>query len=55
MKFKAANVQVLVMLMKKAHSLQVELAIPDGGVYGLQEDSRIIGLIYTAKMNKMKR
>uniref|UniRef100_A0A7N9ASG9 Ring finger protein 17 n=1 Tax=Mastacembelus armatus TaxID=205130 RepID=A0A7N9ASG9_9TELE len=28
--------------------------LPEGGVYGLQEDSRIIGLIYTAKVNKMK-
>ncbi|KAM7380101.1 hypothetical protein PAMP_003418 [Pampus punctatissimus] len=33
----------------------VESNLPEGGVYGLQEDSRIIGLIYTAKMNKMKR
>ncbi|KAM8749037.1 RING finger protein 17 isoform 2-T3 [Acanthopagrus schlegelii] len=33
---------------------EVESSIPKGGVYGLQEDSRIIGLIYTAKMNKMK-
>uniref|UniRef100_A0A4W5RKN9 Ring finger protein 17 n=1 Tax=Hucho hucho TaxID=62062 RepID=A0A4W5RKN9_9TELE len=29
--------------------------LPEGGVEGLQVDSRIIGLIYTAKMNKMKR
>uniref|UniRef100_A0A665V3T4 Ring finger protein 17 n=1 Tax=Echeneis naucrates TaxID=173247 RepID=A0A665V3T4_ECHNA len=28
--------------------------LPEGGVYSLQEDSRIIGLIYTAKMNKKK-
>uniref|UniRef100_A0A673WF16 Ring finger protein 17 n=1 Tax=Salmo trutta TaxID=8032 RepID=A0A673WF16_SALTR len=28
--------------------------LPEGGVEGLQVDSRIIGLIYTAKMNKMK-
>ncbi|XP_041857081.1 RING finger protein 17 isoform X2 [Melanotaenia boesemani] len=34
---------------------EVESALPEGGVYGLQEDSRIVGLIYTAKINKMKR
>uniref|UniRef100_A0A3Q3MRH5 Ring finger protein 17 n=1 Tax=Mastacembelus armatus TaxID=205130 RepID=A0A3Q3MRH5_9TELE len=34
---------------------ECELTLPEGGVYGLQEDSRIIGLIYTAKVNKMKR
>ncbi|XP_042371558.1 uncharacterized protein LOC121965480, partial [Plectropomus leopardus] len=33
----------------------VESSLPEGGVFGLQEDSRIIGLIYTSKMNKMKR
>ncbi|XP_035531967.1 RING finger protein 17 isoform X2 [Morone saxatilis] len=33
---------------------EVELTVPEGGVYELQEDSRIIGLIYTAKMNKIK-
>nr|XP_046259663.1 RING finger protein 17 isoform X1 [Scatophagus argus] len=33
---------------------EVESTVPKGGVYALQEDSRIIGLIYTAKMNKMK-
>ncbi|KAM7406894.1 hypothetical protein PAMA_002879 [Pampus argenteus] len=33
----------------------VESNLPEGGVYGLQEDSRIIGLIYTAEMNRMKR
>ncbi|XP_040005066.1 RING finger protein 17 isoform X2 [Xiphias gladius] len=33
---------------------EVESTLPEGGVYHLQEDSRIIGLIYTAKMNKMK-
>uniref|UniRef100_A0A3Q3XBP1 Tudor domain-containing protein n=1 Tax=Mola mola TaxID=94237 RepID=A0A3Q3XBP1_MOLML len=32
----------------------VESTVPEGGVYSLQEDSRIIGLIYTAKMNKNK-
>lgn len=36
-------------------SLQVVSTLPEGQVYGLQEDSRIIGLIYTTKMNKMKR
>ncbi|XP_032385352.1 RING finger protein 17 [Etheostoma spectabile] len=34
---------------------EVESNLPEGGVFGLQEDSRIIGLIYTSKMNKMKR
>ncbi|XP_059198689.1 RING finger protein 17 isoform X2 [Centropristis striata] len=34
---------------------EVESTLPEGGVFGLQEDSRIIGLIYTSKMNKMKR
>uniref|UniRef100_I3KFC2 Ring finger protein 17 n=1 Tax=Oreochromis niloticus TaxID=8128 RepID=I3KFC2_ORENI len=33
---------------------EVETTLPEGRVYGLQEDSRIIGLIYTTKMNKMK-
>ncbi|XP_029980184.1 RING finger protein 17 [Sphaeramia orbicularis] len=33
---------------------EVESTLPEGGVYGLQEDSRIIGLIYTTKMNKLK-
>ncbi|XP_051260855.1 RING finger protein 17 [Dicentrarchus labrax] len=33
---------------------EVELTVPEGGVHELQEDSRIIGLIYTAKMNKIK-
>ncbi|XP_063353651.1 RING finger protein 17 [Pelmatolapia mariae] len=34
---------------------EVESTLPEGRVYGLQEESRIIGLIYTTKMNKMKR
>ncbi|XP_071394673.1 RING finger protein 17 [Centroberyx affinis] len=34
---------------------KVESTLPEAGVSGLQEDSRIIGLIYTAKMNKMKK
>ncbi|XP_074513953.1 RING finger protein 17 [Sebastes fasciatus] len=34
---------------------EVESTLPEAGVFGLQEDSRIIGLIYTSKMNKMKR
>uniref|UniRef100_A0A673AY03 Ring finger protein 17 n=1 Tax=Sphaeramia orbicularis TaxID=375764 RepID=A0A673AY03_9TELE len=34
---------------------ECESTLPEGGVYGLQEDSRIIGLIYTTKMNKLKR
>ncbi|KAM4731883.1 RING finger protein 17 [Anableps anableps] len=33
---------------------EFESALPDGGVYGLQEESRIIGLIYTAEMNQLK-
>ncbi|XP_058476020.1 RING finger protein 17 isoform X2 [Solea solea] len=33
---------------------EVETTLPRGGVFCLQEDSRIIGLIYTAKINKMK-
>ncbi|XP_070770407.1 RING finger protein 17 [Enoplosus armatus] len=33
---------------------EVESTLPEGGVYGLQEDSRIIGLVYTAKMNRIK-
>uniref|UniRef100_A0A3P8VK16 Ring finger protein 17 n=1 Tax=Cynoglossus semilaevis TaxID=244447 RepID=A0A3P8VK16_CYNSE len=33
----------------------VETNLPEGGVFCLQEDSRIMGLIYTAKMNKTKR
>ncbi|XP_023259049.1 RING finger protein 17 [Seriola lalandi dorsalis] len=33
---------------------EVKSTLPEGGVYCLQEDSRIIGLIYTSKMNKMK-
>lgn len=41
--------------MNKANSLQTELTVPEGGVYGIQEDSRIIGLIYTAKIHKNKR
>uniref|UniRef100_A0AAQ6A8N9 Tudor domain-containing protein n=1 Tax=Amphiprion ocellaris TaxID=80972 RepID=A0AAQ6A8N9_AMPOC len=35
--------------------MQVESTLPKEGVDGLQEDPRIIGLIYTAKMNKIKR
>ncbi|KAM9850619.1 RING finger protein 17 [Aulostomus maculatus] len=34
---------------------EVEASLPEDGVYGLQEDNRIIGLIYTAKINNMKR
>ncbi|XP_068428378.1 RING finger protein 17 isoform X2 [Clinocottus analis] len=33
---------------------EVESTLPEGGVFGLQEDSRIIGLIYTSKMNKKR-
>ncbi|KAG7240410.1 hypothetical protein INR49_026981, partial [Caranx melampygus] len=33
---------------------EVESALPEGGVCCLQEDSRTIGLIYTAKINKIK-
>lgn len=56
LKYQVTNIQVWgCMWNKKAHSLQVKSAVPEGGVCGLQEDSRIIGLIYTAKMNKNKR
>ncbi|XP_040057950.2 RING finger protein 17 isoform X1 [Gasterosteus aculeatus] len=34
---------------------EVESTLPEGGVFALPEDNRIIGLIYTSKMNKMKR
>ncbi|XP_065818266.1 RING finger protein 17 [Labrus bergylta] len=33
---------------------EVESNLPEGGVNAMPEDSRIIGLIYTAKMNKLK-
>uniref|UniRef100_A0A4W6DQE7 Ring finger protein 17 n=1 Tax=Lates calcarifer TaxID=8187 RepID=A0A4W6DQE7_LATCA len=33
---------------------EVESKLPEGGVCFLQEDSRIIGLIYTAKINRIK-
>ncbi|XP_061580277.1 RING finger protein 17 [Cololabis saira] len=33
---------------------EVESTVPDGGVCGLQEETRIIGLIYTTKTNKTK-
>uniref|UniRef100_A0A3Q3FIY2 Ring finger protein 17 n=1 Tax=Labrus bergylta TaxID=56723 RepID=A0A3Q3FIY2_9LABR len=36
-------------------TFQVESNLPEGGVNAMPEDSRIIGLIYTAKMNKLKR
>ncbi|KAF3843527.1 hypothetical protein F7725_002376 [Dissostichus mawsoni] len=31
---------------------KVDSTLPEGGVFGLQEDSRIIGLIYTSKINR---
>ncbi|XP_061648173.1 RING finger protein 17 isoform X1 [Phyllopteryx taeniolatus] len=34
---------------------EVESILPEEGVFGLQEDNRIIGLIYTASMNRMRR
>eukprot|EP00064_Thunnus_orientalis_P004775 superscaffoldBa00000447_g4787 len=46
---------VIFLLKLKSVITKVESSLPEGGVCGLQEDSRIIGLIYTAKMNKMKR
>lgn len=46
---------MILVWIKKVCSPQVESTVPEGGVYGLQEDSRIIGLIYTAKINKNKR
>nr|XP_061825076.1 RING finger protein 17-like isoform X1 [Nerophis lumbriciformis] len=33
---------------------EVMSSLPEEGVYGLQEDTRIIGLIYTIKMNKTR-
>ncbi|XP_063744191.1 RING finger protein 17 isoform X1 [Eleginops maclovinus] len=33
---------------------EVDSTLPEGGVFGLQEDSRIIGHIYTCKMNKKR-
>ncbi|XP_028991937.1 RING finger protein 17 [Betta splendens] len=39
----------------KCPTCEVDSTLPEDGVDGLQEDSRIIGLIYTAKINKMKR
>ncbi|XP_008326680.1 RING finger protein 17 [Cynoglossus semilaevis] len=38
----------------KCPECAVETNLPEGGVFCLQEDSRIMGLIYTAKMNKTK-
>ncbi|XP_026232525.1 RING finger protein 17 isoform X2 [Anabas testudineus] len=38
----------------KCPNCEVESTLPEGGVDGLHEDSRIIGLIYTAKINKIK-
>ncbi|XP_034430715.1 RING finger protein 17 isoform X2 [Hippoglossus hippoglossus] len=38
----------------KCPECEVESPLPEGGVCYLPEDSRIIGLIYTAKMNKMR-
>ncbi|XP_015234378.1 PREDICTED: RING finger protein 17 [Cyprinodon variegatus] len=34
---------------------EIKSTLPEEGVYGLQEDSRIIGLIYTARVNQMRR
>ncbi|XP_034002342.1 RING finger protein 17 isoform X2 [Trematomus bernacchii] len=34
---------------------KVDSTLPEGGVFGLQEDSRIIGLIYTSKINRESR
>ncbi|XP_077436804.1 RING finger protein 17 isoform X2 [Vanacampus margaritifer] len=39
----------------KCPECEVESVLPEEGVFGLQEDNRIIGLIYTTKMNKMRR
>ncbi|XP_060945080.1 RING finger protein 17 [Limanda limanda] len=38
----------------KCPDCEVESPVPEDGVLDLPEDSRIIGLIYTAKMNKMR-
>ncbi|XP_010767083.1 RING finger protein 17-like, partial [Notothenia coriiceps] len=34
---------------------KVDSTLPEGGVFGLQEDSGIIGLIYTSKINRKSR
>ncbi|XP_049584527.1 RING finger protein 17 isoform X2 [Syngnathus scovelli] len=34
---------------------EVDSVLPQDGVFGLQEDSRIIGIVYTTRINKMKR
>ncbi|XP_019736348.1 RING finger protein 17 [Hippocampus comes] len=39
----------------KCPECEVESSLPEDGVLGLQEDARIIGLIYAAKMNKKRR
>ncbi|CAB1418936.1 unnamed protein product [Pleuronectes platessa] len=38
----------------KCPECEVKSPLPEGGVLHLPEDSRIVGLIYTAKMNKMR-
>ncbi|XP_057707623.1 RING finger protein 17 isoform X1 [Corythoichthys intestinalis] len=38
----------------KCPDCEVESILPEEGVYGLQEDTGIIGLIYSAKMKKMR-
>ncbi|KAK2840140.1 hypothetical protein Q5P01_013880 [Channa striata] len=38
----------------KCPECEVESTLPEAGVDGLQEDSRIVGLLYTAKMRKIK-
>ncbi|XP_077392521.1 RING finger protein 17 [Festucalex cinctus] len=39
----------------KCPECEVESVLPEEGLFGLPEDNRIIGLIYTTKMNKKKR
>ena len=41
--------------MKRPHSVQVESDLPEQGVGGMEVDCRVVGLIYTARINKKKR
>ncbi|XP_033965248.1 RING finger protein 17 isoform X3 [Pseudochaenichthys georgianus] len=39
----------------KCPECKVDSTLPEGGVFGLKEDSGIIGLIYTSKLNRKRR
>ncbi|KAI4806017.1 hypothetical protein KUCAC02_010609 [Chaenocephalus aceratus] len=39
----------------KCPECKVDSTLPEGGVFGLKEDSGIIGLIYTSKLNRKSR